>query len=310
MNSKLIHSLPAICASALLVGCPSSEQETSSTGNDTSTSAGDDGTGNSAVTLTADGGDSTDSGAATSMTTEMGTGESGVTMATTATGADDSSSGGDTGSGSGGGTSEGTTGMAGDCVEVAVSSFTFDGDFYLAPITGFGDPTLIDMVVLRLDETTGSFDLSMAPENSPATCAHCLTVDTDNDFADEYFQAEGTLVINADPTQGTLDGSFSGVRLIEVTIDDMGIATPVEDGGCVEFADGPIATTVVPEEWTCDVTFYGIGDGCDCGCGVFDPDCVDMTLDSCQFCDNEGSCSQNACERMPTIDPDDNAVCE
>ena len=34
----------------------------------------------------------------------------------------------------------------------------------------------------------------------------------------------------------------------------------------------------VPYEWTCDHSFYGTGDGCDCECGAWDPDCEDASL--------------------------------
>ena len=30
----------------------------------------------------------------------------------------------------------------------------------------------------------------------------------------------------------------------------------------------------VPPAWVCDPTYFGSGDGCDCGCGVIDVDCV------------------------------------
>ena len=42
------------------------------------------------------------------------------------------------------------------------------------------------------------------------------------------------------------------------------------------FAGGP------PAEWTCAEIFWGADDGCDCGCGSVDPDCVDATLASCR----------------------------
>lgn len=60
----------------------------------------------------------------------------------------------------------------------------------------------------------------------------------------------------------------------------------------------------VPDEWTCDNSYYGAGDGCDCGCGVVDPDCADATAASCDYC--IGGCSVNGCD---DIDPNDNAVC-
>ena len=59
--------------------------------------------------------------------------------------------------------------------------------------------------------------------------------------------------------------------------------------------------------WTCDIANYGTADGCDCGCGIVDPDCVDGTVGSCEYCNNTGSCSVDACPG--TIDPNDNAVC-
>ena len=38
-----------------------------------------------------------------------------------------------------------------------------------------------------------------------------------------------------------------------------------------------------PEGWTCNANFYGTADGCDCGCGVVDPDCEDTTIAGCGF---------------------------
>lgn len=39
----------------------------------------------------------------------------------------------------------------------------------------------------------------------------------------------------------------------------------------------------VPDEWTCNVFYYGGADECDCGCGVVDPDC------------ESGGCSGSGC---------------
>ncbi|HEX2880406.1 MAG TPA: hypothetical protein VHO25_12815, partial [Polyangiaceae bacterium] len=64
----------------------------------------------------------------------------------------------------------------------------------------------------------------------------------------------------------------------------------------------------VPAGWTCDPSLYfnpGIS-GCDCGCGVVDPDCSDSTAASCNDCDLEGGCSEGGCD---DINPGDNAVC-
>ncbi|MEM9693073.1 MAG: lamin tail domain-containing protein [Myxococcota bacterium] len=53
--------------------------------------------------------------------------------------------------------------------------------------------------------------------------------------------------------------------------------------------------------WTCDPGFYGTADGCDCGCGVVDPDCTDATVASCDFCDACGTCGD--------VEPANNAAC-
>jgi hypothetical protein len=43
------------------------------------------------------------------------------------------------------------------------------------------------------------------------------------------------------------------------------------------------------DAWTCSLSHYGTGDGCDCGCGVRDPDCGKD-----QGC-SEAGCQQDAC---------------
>lgn len=63
-----------------------------------------------------------------------------------------------------------------------------------------------------------------------------------------------------------------------------------------------------PGVWTCYFEFYDNDDGCDCGCGIVDPDCADATVDACDYCSQVGSCG--ALGGCPSnIDPDNNAVC-
>ncbi len=67
---------------------------------------------------------------------------------------------------------------------------------------------------------------------------------------------------------------------------------------------------VTPLAWTCDYRVYDVGDGyCDCGCGAFDPDCVDATVASCSVCTGEGSCAQQFNDFCTPIDVFDNSVC-
>lgn len=76
-----------------------------------------------------------------------------------------------------------------------------------------------------------------------------------------------------------------------------------ETGICVWMPEG----VTVPKAWTCALEAYDAGDGCDCGCGVIDPDCANGGVASCDTCDGQGSCSAAACPG--TIALKDNASC-
>ncbi len=62
----------------------------------------------------------------------------------------------------------------------------------------------------------------------------------------------------------------------------------------------------VPATWTCDPTYYGAADGCDCGCGALDPDCADATAAACEYCDGCGLVGGSCAE---AVQADDNTVC-
>lgn len=61
----------------------------------------------------------------------------------------------------------------------------------------------------------------------------------------------------------------------------------------------PVAT------WNCLMSRRGTYDGCDCGCGAFDPDCADTDVDACDSCGVPGSCASSCDE----IDPEQNWLC-
>jgi len=91
---------------------------------------------------------------------------------------------------------------------------------------------------------------------------------------------------------------------------------PLETVSGCGMAETCTAGKCLPDAWKCPAEYYdedkaGPTDKvCDCGCGVADPDCADAKLATCNFCDDMGSCSKNACDMMPTIDPANNAVCK
>ena len=208
--------------------------------------------------------------------------------------------------------SSSTTTGASDCaiaelgeLEVVVSNFYW----FEAPDL-FGDPTLADVVTFGFATAdVGMFDLSEPPNNDSLLCHQCIAVGED-DHSRRYFQSSGTIQILDDPLDGEVAMVLTDVRLVEATIDDSGLLTPVRDGACVRLADGMVASPPgpeVPREWTCPSEYFGAYDGCDCGCGAIDPDCDPPEIDSCSYCDNPGSCSEEACPG--TIDPADIATC-
>jgi cysteine-rich repeat protein len=65
------------------------------------------------------------------------------------------------------------------------------------------------------------------------------------------------------------------------------------------FATSAIAQA--PPDWNCIPTYFGTDDGCDCGCGVADPDCETPDI---------GACISNRCDgARGDVDPADTTVC-
>jgi cysteine-rich repeat protein len=89
--------------------------------------------------------------------------------------------------------------------------------------------------------------------------------------------------------------------------DALGSCDSVGDCSLINPFDNAYCTGTTPAAWTCNVNFYDADDGCDCGCGVVDPDCATNTIGSCLYCGNTGSCSSTSCPG--TIDPVQNDIC-
>ncbi|PIE05842.1 MAG: hypothetical protein CSA75_02645 [Sorangium cellulosum] len=192
-------------------------------------------------------------------------------------------------------------------------------------ITPIDDATLPDLPQLEFySNESGTFDLtSTGLNNNFATCMQCVRVFADvdfdsNTFAKQFFQSNGTMVIDpsATPFSIGLNATITDLELVEVTIDsDTYTSTPVPNGACL-IVNGPVQIDVPapPPEWTCG-TGYGDGVACDCVCGAWDPDCdnPDVTVENClagQTCVQPGVCDGVPAEW--TCDPneyDDGTEC-
>ncbi|HTQ05172.1 MAG TPA: hypothetical protein VMI54_15015 [Polyangiaceae bacterium] len=163
-------------------------------------------------------------------------------------------------------------------------------------------------------DATGLFHLGTGDEENYATCSRCVYLGQDvgsSSIKAFFFAKSGTLDIAADSKQmqGKPDLTLSDVLLTEVTIDtDTNVSTEVPGGRCLHLASLTLTTTSVPAGWTCPSSAYGTEDGCDCGCGVVDPDCFSQYVGACDYCsssDDAGSCASDCTD----IDLNDNSKC-
>jgi MYXO-CTERM domain-containing protein len=97
--------------------------------------------------------------------------------------------------------------------------------------------------------------------------------------------------------------------------DPAGTACTMDDQCATDFCDPDTDTCAkqIPEGWTCDPAKYAdaSANGCECGCGVVDPDCGGAGSSYCNDCADAGSCDMvspgaGTCDR---IDENDNAAC-
>ncbi|HVY47992.1 MAG TPA: PPC domain-containing protein [Minicystis sp.] len=257
-------------------------------------------------------------------------------------GSNDTSAGGGTPTGGGGattgphmttttGTSQGGGGSGAACTEVTLGDFT-------RPLTGLiqaevkspklgGKQTDYGNIEFYADDT-GDFDLSAAPDDNYKSCNQCVLVYQDpaaKTPGPVFFQKSGTLHLDASsiPSLGGTKGSIDDVTLVEVTIDQKTFQSkPVPGGACLHVKSASFDIKGAPQGWTCDPSFYGASDGCDCNCGVRDPDCDDAAeyVFNCGFahlpdasvasCGADGACVPPASWTCSTDVYDDGMTCE
>ena len=131
-----------------------------------------------------------------------------------------------------------------------------------------------------------------------ATVASC-------DYCDDTGScATTTCPANIDPTNNAV---------CVATVCGNSIVEPGEqcDDGNTTSGDGcdSLCQNEAPTGWTCNIGYYGAMDGCDCGCGVLDPDCPNSTNAVCDYCDDVGSCQTLSIGCPGLIDPNNNTIC-
>ncbi|NUO49492.1 MAG: hypothetical protein HOV80_11615 [Polyangiaceae bacterium] len=169
------------------------------------------------------------------------------------------------------------------CTELTAGDFVRNaaiGYVLSLPMTAGAEP---DELALEFYEVgadpfpTGTIDLGAGENANYQSCSTCVVYR--EDFGEEgpnkvFFQQSGTMSLGATSFPAPT-GELTDVTLIEVTIADTFLSTPVEGGGCYHIAGAPLAFEPAPAEWACDPLYYDDKVDCDCAdCGVVDADCV------------------------------------
>jgi hypothetical protein len=130
------------------------------------------------------------------------------------------------------------------------------------------------------DSGSGSDDQSWACRYHEATSSLCYGESSFNEYDEcvDVYEPSRCDVITDDYTDCTgeccTDTSYSNVS--------------VTSGSCATGGDADADTDA--DGWTCASSYYAAGDGCDCGCGIPDPDCASGVGCTTADCCSSGSC--------------------
>ena len=172
-------------------------------------------------------------------------------------------------------------------------------------------PTDAEGIVIAMSGGTGDADLYVRFGSPPTTSTYdCRPYATGNNESCTGSDSNGTYHVMVRAYSAfsgvTLDGSFTipaapacGDAVCNGSEDcgscpgDCGACPYCGDGTCDGSEDcdsceadcGECSAAV----WTCTASYYGTSDGCDCGCGIADPDCGSLGC-------TESGCSADGCE--------------
>lgn len=178
---------------------------------------------------------------------------------------------------------------AGRCLEVtSVEAFRLDVD----DDTGMrirarfspeveGEPWDLYVWFQRFGDSTfdGEVALGVEPNDNFPDCPHCVIALKGFDLTRGFFARSGTMELHGTPFDGRVSLTLRDVVLAEVTIGPSDDPIPslrstwVEDGGCLLLPTVTVEQAFPPSDWRCSPDLYGEGEGCDCDCGAWDPDC-------------------------------------
>ncbi|MCL2824213.1 MAG: hypothetical protein FWD57_09500 [Polyangiaceae bacterium] len=143
----------------------------------------------------------------------------------------------------------------------------------------------------------GTFELESPLISGLDDMKHFVEVDTDWDgkkYQRGFIHNSGTIVLKSkfdDVLIGVIDATLQDVVLVEVERDEINdILIPTVGGDCISIEYMEVVIEPI-EGWTCLQRAYNEGYICNCGCGIWDPDCdIDSMLNPGGWCTPEASC--------------------
>ena len=144
------------------------------------------------------------------------------------------------GDGDGDPSGDGDPDCANPIAGTVLAPFEVDLNFggLVAPVAFNGsEDHVLTLATYGTDTAVGTIDLGSGDNANYITCTECAVIFPITAGAGIWYQFEGTLTLTAFAGIDASAGTLSGLRMIEVTIDNDFTSTPVPGGTCIEFAD-------------------------------------------------------------------------
>ena len=174
--------------------------------------------------------------------------------------------------------------------------------------TGKPDVTLTDVLFteVTLDDNSVSTEVPNGRCLHLATAKIKLTIPTTWTCSNAYYGTDDGCDCGCGAQDPDCTSAFVGACDL-ASCGDNGSCT---DDFCSDVTLANNATCTSNQGWTCEPTYYGDGQTCDCGCGIVDVDCASADKADCGYCADPNACTATHGSDCSDIDAVDNSKCD